>query len=105
MNKITKQFLFCALSLTALTFVSCDEDDATGDSTLQVTTGVVGTTNLIAPLTASQTVAEENEGTYEFTITLNNPQSVDIVVEVLQTAGDAVAGEDFDYSSSVTIPA
>lgn len=105
MKKITKQFLFCALSLTALTFVGCDNDDATGDSTLQVTSGVVGTVSLSEPLSASQTVLEGMEGTYEFTVTLNEPQSVDVHVAVLQTAGSAVAGEDFDYTTELVIPA
>ena len=105
MKKITKQFLFCALSLTALTFVSCDNDDATGDSTLQVTSGVVGTVNFVGDLEATQTVSEESEGAYEYTVSINTPQSVDIIIEVIQTAGSAVAGEDFDYSPTVTIPA
>lgn len=104
MKKITKQFLFCALSFAALTFVSCDDDDATGDSTINVTSGVVGTIGLVSPLAATQTV-DEAEGTYEFTVTLSHTQPVDVQVQVIQTAGSAVPGEDFDFSSIVTIPA
>lgn len=100
MKKITKQFLFCALALSAVTFVSCDDnDDATGYSTLEVTQGVVGTVNLVAPLAATQTVFEpvdaDSEITYNFTITLNEPQSVDIHVNVAQIAGSATEGDDF----------
>lgn len=109
MKKITKQFLFCALSLSALTFVSCDDDDATGYSTLEVTEGVVGTTTLTAPLMASQTVNEPinaaSETVYYYTITTNLPQSVDIHVGVKQIAGSATADEDYKFDNDIVIPA
>lgn len=108
MKKITKQFLFCALSLSALTFVSCDDDDATGDSTLEVTQGVVATVNLVAPLAATQTVNEpvevDDEITYSYTITLNQPQSKDVHISVMQIAGSADS-EDFEFTADVVIPA
>lgn len=108
MKKITKQFLFCALSLSALTFVSCDDDDATGNSTLEVNEGVVATVSLVAPLAATQTVNEpvevDDEITYSYTITLNEPQSKDIHFSVKQIAGSADS-DDFEFSPSVVIPA
>lgn len=104
MKKITKQILFLAFSLSAFTFVSCDNDDATGDSTLQVNTGVVGTIALNG-FSNSQTV-QEGDASYDYTITLNEAQSVDVVVEVIVTASNnATVGEDFDYTDLVTIPA
>lgn len=110
MKKITKQILFLALSLSAFTLVSCDDeydnlnDDATGESTLQVSTGVVGTINLTG-FSNSQTVAEA-DNVYTYTVTLNSPQSVDVYVDVIVTASNnAVVGEDFDYSNKVIIPA
>lgn len=104
MKKITKQFLFCALSLSALTFVSCSKDDATGQSQLEVATGVIATVSLNAPLAASQTLNEGDDVSYSFTVTLNKPQSKDIHFKVSQIAGTA-DGDDFNADAEVVIPA
>jgi hypothetical protein len=103
MKKITKQFLFCALSLSALTFVSCSTDDATGSSTLEVATGVIGTVNFATPVVGMQTVNEGDDVSYAYTITLNKPQSVDIHFKVGQIDGTASA-DDFS-AEEVIIPA
>jgi hypothetical protein len=105
MKKITKQFLFCALSLSTLAFVSCDDkDDATGSSTLEVTEGVVGSIALSAPLAATNTVNESDEGSYSYTVTLDKAQSVDVHVTVKQIAGSA-DDHDFEFDSDLVIPA
>ncbi|CAN1539299.1 hypothetical protein MCEGE10_01692 [Flavobacteriaceae bacterium] len=103
MKKITKQFLFCALSLSALTFVSCSKDDATGSSTLEVATGVIATVNFATPIVGMQTVNEGNDMSYDYTITLNKPQSKDIHFKVGQIAGTATS-DDFT-AEEVIIPA
>lgn len=103
MKKIIKQFLFCALSLSALTFVSCSKDDATGQSQLEVATGVIATVNLNSPLAASQTINEGNDVSYTFTVNLNKPQSKDIHFKVNQIAGTA-DGDDYS-AEEVVIPA
>ena len=104
MKKITKQFLFCALSLSALTFVSCSKDDATGQSQLEVATGVIASVNFTAPLVAAQTVNEFDEPSYTYTITLNKPQSKDIHFKVSQIAGTA-SSDDYTTDAEIVIPA
>jgi len=103
MKKIIKQFLFCALSLSALIFVSCSKDDATGQSQLEVATGVIATVNLNSPLAASQTINEGNDVSFTFTVNLNKPQSKDIHFKVNQIAGTA-DGDDYS-AEEVVIPA
>jgi hypothetical protein len=104
MKKITKQFLFCALSLSALTFVSCSKDDATGQSQLEVATGVIATVGLNSPLAASQTLNEGDDVSYSFTVTLNKPQSKDIHFKVSQIDGTADS-DDYTADAEVVIPA
>lgn len=103
MKKITKQFLFSVLSLSAITFVSCTKDDATGKSQLEVATGVNATVNLNAPLAASQTINEGDDVSYTFTVNLNKPQSKDVHFKVIQIAGTADS-DDFT-AEEVVIPA
>lgn len=87
--------MFCALSLTALTISSCSNDDNTGDSSLIVAQGVNGTISLVAPLSATQTVSEVNENTYQFTVTLDKPQAVDVQVR-FDATGTATLGDDYE---------
>jgi hypothetical protein len=104
MKKILNIKLFSALLLSTL-FVSCDNnDDATGDSTLVVAEGVVGTIALASPLTASQTVREADEDSFDFTITLNKVQVKDIHVSVVQIDGSADE-DDIEFSHDILIPA
>jgi hypothetical protein len=103
MKKITKQFLFSVLSLSAITFVSCTKDDATGQSQLEVATGVNATVNLNAPLAASQTINEGDDVSYTFTVNLDKPQSKDVHFKVIQIAGTADS-DDFT-AEEVVIPA
>lgn len=95
MKKITKQFIFCALSLSALVIVGCSEDNNTGDSSLIVAQGVNGTISLVSPLVASQIVSEVNKNTYSFKITLDKPQAVDVQVR-FEATGSAILGDDYE---------
>lgn len=105
MKKIFYNKFRLGLLLSSMMFISCDDSgDATGYSNLIVAEDVVGTISLDSPLTNSQTVREGDEGVYTYTITLNKPQSIDIHVSVLQTAGDA-DDSDFEYDHELIIPA
>lgn len=104
MKNITKQFLFTVLSLSCLLFVGCYEEDLTGASTQEVAQGVQGTIAFVAPLTATKTVNEAAAETFEFTITLNKPQSVPIHIYVKQVGGNADS-DDFKFSNDIEIPA
>jgi len=106
-NKINSLALLALLG--SLSFTSCDNsDDATGESTLIVNSGVTAS---VAPvtsglsLTSVNNVNEEDENTYEFTVSLSAPQPVDVHVAVKQVAGTAVSDEDFEFDHSVVIPA
>jgi hypothetical protein len=106
MKKISKNFMFSALSLTALLFVGCENEPAlTGQSTIEVSKNVTGSVMLIAPLAATQTVNEGNEGKYQYTLDISNPQPVDIYVKVKLTSGTATRGEDFDFDDQLLIKA
>jgi hypothetical protein len=105
MKKITKIFLFSALSLTSLLFVGCYEEDLTGQSTIDVAQNVVGTVQFVAPLAATQTVNEKNEGKYQYKLNISNAQPVDIHLSVKVKSGTAKRGEDFDFDDHLIIKA
>jgi hypothetical protein len=99
-NKILISFF---IAMMGLVIYSCNKEDYTGHSdltpsnptiTVDVPTGVV---SLI-----------ESDYTYTYTVTLSEPQIVDVAIYVTQIEGDATLGEDFDIantSSRVYIPA
>lgn len=115
MKNINKILLF-SLFASATLLVSCDKDDATGNSTLIVNQGVTGaitalppavTVPVTPPLVFGVTpivVDEKNENKFNFLLTLSVPQPVPVVVKTVQIAGDATMGEDYEVSE-VTIPA
>jgi hypothetical protein len=105
MKNITKKILFSALSLASLLFVGCDEDEFTGQSTIEVAQNVTGTVAFVAPLAATQTVNEKNEGKYEYKLNITNAQPVDIFVKVKVKSGTAVRGEDFEFDDQLLIKA
>jgi hypothetical protein len=106
MKKISKNLILSALSLTALLFVGCEGEPAlTGQSTIEVSQNVGGSVKLIAPLAATQTVNEGNEGKYQYTLDISNPQPVDIYVKVKMKSGTATRGEDFDYDDQLLVKA
>jgi hypothetical protein len=105
MKKIFNTKFSLALAFASLLLTSCDDKgDATGYSTLIVAEGVVGTINLDAPLAATQTVREGDQGVYTYNITLNKPQSVDIHIKISQIDGNA-DDNDFEFTREIVIPA
>ena len=102
MTNINKYTLVSLLSLSAL-FFSCDKDDATGDSTIDAVEGVTGV--ITVPSTTVIEVAEEDEETFNFSVTIDKPQVVDIHLRVQQISGSAHAGDDFEIPTEIVIPA
>lgn len=105
MKNITKKILFSALSLASLLMIGCDEDNFTGQSTIEVAQNVTGTVQFVAPLAATQTVNEKNLGKYQYKINLSNPQPVDIFVNVKVKSGTATRGVDYDFDEHLLIKA
>lgn len=113
MKKNIKLF---SLALATIVFASCDKDDATGDSVLNVNQGVTGTVTALPPAvtvpatpqlvfgTTPIVVDEVNKNEFSFTLTLSVPQPTPVVVKTIQISGDATMGEDFEVGD-VTIPA
>lgn len=102
MKKINKYTMLSLFTATVL-FVACDKDDATGDSTWKATKDVTGT--IMVPFTGMQNVAEANNDKFVFTVTLDKPQVVPVVVAVKQISGTATLGDDYNAPQSITIPA
>jgi hypothetical protein len=100
MRKIKQIFLLSTLILTTL-FVGCNEDETTGQSNLEVATGakITVTTDFASPVSII-----EGDNKYNFTVTLDKPQSVNVVVKINQVGGTASAG-DYAVDKSITIPA
>lgn len=104
MKKTIKQLLYTSLGLLALLSSSCNNnDDNTGDSVLLVNKSSVSTI-LDAPLLATQTVNEGDEGVYSFTVSIPQASTVDIAVDVKQISGSANS-DDFEFDNQVIIPA
>lgn len=96
------RFIKLALVLSALTLtIACSEDDYTGASTQEATNPSLGVTLEFAN---TQTLVEA-EVEFGFTVTISEPQIVDVRVYLTQIGGDATNGEDFSIPGSVTIPA
>lgn len=104
MKKIINKISICIVLAFGLAFISCDKDDATGKGTLDVATEVVGSINLTAPLTPSQTVKEAEEAVFSYTIKLNKPQSVPVKIYISQVGGTA-GEDDFGFDNEITFPA
>jgi len=105
MNKNIKLF---SLVLATLFAVSCDNDDNTGDSTLELTSNVVATVSPVTStlsFTATNTVAEFNENEFEYKVTLSAAQSKDVHFQVSQIAGTATEDADFTFDHEIVIPA
>jgi hypothetical protein len=99
MNKI-KYIL--ATFLFAGFLVSCEKDDFTGHSRLTPSNPTITVT---APATVP---AMETGNTFEFTVTLSEPQIVDVAVHITTIGGTATEGEDFVINNSsgrLVIPA
>ncbi|QWX82947.1 hypothetical protein H0I23_10790 [Cellulophaga sp. HaHaR_3_176] len=98
-NKFLKYTL--GLAITAFTLVSCDDDQNVDQSTLVPTDPTV---SVALSFENSTTLIEQNID-YTFTVSLSEPQIVDVKVYLSQTGGDATLGEDYDMPDSVIIPA
>ena len=90
-----------AVICTLFLAISCSEDDATGYSTMQPTSPTLA---VDWGFENTQTLVEE-ERTYPFTVTLSEPQIVDVQVDLTQVGGDATEGADFAFPHTITIPA
>jgi len=83
-------------------FIACvNTDDFTGDSTWNVSSPSL---SVSLDFANSQTLVEA-ETTYGFTVTLSEPQLVDVSVTLTQTGGTATEGDDFSFPHTVRIPA
>lgn len=96
-----------ALSLLcgSLLFTSCNEDDATGASTLIVNDGVTGVVTTDFDSSVTINVDEFDEDAFTYSVTITEAQPVDIQISVKQIAGDATEDEDFTFDHTVVIPA
>lgn len=84
---------------------SCNEDDATGDSTLEVATGVTGTVVTDFDSSTALTVNEADEETFTYMVSIDKPQAVDIHLTVSKISGSATVGEDIEFETDIVIPA
>lgn len=98
MKKIFSRYI--SILVVAAAFAACSDDDNTSDSTLAPTAPTV--TVAIDHPTATLL---EKDSTFGFTVTLSEPQIVDVAVYVEVSGGDATADDDFTYTSQVVIPA
>lgn len=85
-------------------FTSCEsDDDGTGNATLEVTPNVTGTITTDFDTSAVLDIKEADEGVYNYTVTLNEAQTIDIHLHVIQIDGDASSA---DYvAETLVIPA
>lgn len=102
MKNIIKNISFAVLTLTTLLFAGCAQEPAlTGQSTLEVSNGVAIT---LTTAFASPVTIMEGDQKYGFTVTLNKPQSVNVVVKIKQIGGTA-SSADYTVENELTIPA
>ena len=98
--------LFALALVIGGTFVtSCNEDDATGDSVLEVNSGVTGSVVTDFNSSAALTVNEVDEETFTYMVSISEAHPVDIHLTVSQISGSATPDEDFTFDSVVVIPA
>ena len=98
--------LFALALVIGGTFVtSCSEDDATGNSVLEVNSGVTGSVVTDFDSSAALTVNEVDEETFTYMVSISEAQPVDIHLTVSQISGSATPDEDFTFDSVVVIPA
>ena len=89
------------MSALILTTACSNDDDATGASTMKATTPSL---SVALDFDSSISIVEQ-EATYGFTVSISEPQIVDIRVNLTQIGGDATNGEDFSMPPNVTIVA
>lgn len=101
MKNIYNKFLFSSLSLATLLFVSCSKDDYTGYSTVEVANGAKLT---VTSDFASPKTIVEGDNKYTLTVSIDKPQSFDVVVKINQISGTA-STDDYTVEGKITIPA
>lgn len=83
--------------------VGCEnQDDNVGASTLVPSEGASLSVDL--PFGTNNTLVEQN-ASYDFTVSISEPQIADVKISIAQTAGNASSGDDFTIPSSIIIPA
>ncbi len=96
------KFIKTGLLMSALALmVSCNDNEATGDS---VKTPSSPTLSVALGFTANQNLVEVDMD-YTFTVSLSEPQIVDVNVKLEQVAGTATDGDDFIIPHTVKIAA
>lgn len=101
MKEIIKNifFLLSLVAVISIGVVSCEIDDNTGYSTLVPKTPTI----TITPAFTSPMTLTENGSKYKFTVTLSEPQIVDVKLNITQISGTADAS-DYTLTSSLVIP-
>lgn len=105
MKNIKIKLFVITMLAGSLFFTSCSDDDATGDSVLEVNPSVTGTVVTEFDSSTALTVYEVDQDTLKYTVTISNPQPVDIHLSVSKLSGSATVDSDFAFDSSVVIPA
>lgn len=102
MRTKVKNILFSITLLAIMGFViaSCDDEDNTGFSTLKVSVPTIS----ITPEFSTPLALVENDTKYEYVVSLDMPQLVDIHLSVEQVDGTASA-DDYEITSTIVIPA
>lgn len=97
-----KKIICYLLLLPAFTvFTACDDDDDhKGDTSIKAANPTI----TISDVPTTDVSLDEQDVTYNFPITLSEPQLVDIPIYITVT-GDASLGEDFEIPEKVVIPA
>jgi len=93
-------FSLTLLTMFSLFIVSCDKEDYTGYSTMKPSSPTIS----ITPGFTSPVALVENDAKYEYTVTLSEPQLVDVHLSVAQIDGTASAS-DFEMTTSIVIVA
>lgn len=96
MKKITKIAL---IACSAIVLYSCDNESATGYSTIDATPNVTGSVdaNDVETLTEGES--------FPLVINIDEPQVVDIHVKIKLVSATADPDHDFEYPSEIVIPA
>lgn len=81
--------------------VSCEEDDNQNYGTIVPTKA---TLSVDIPFANPTSLVEQNRD-YAFTVSIDQPQVIDVKIYLTQTAGTAEAGTDYALPSSIIIPA
>lgn len=96
MKKILKKYI--TIMMLSPLFLACDKDDLTGESTLVKSNPTI---SINIPNNAATFI--EKDSTFQYVISIDQPQIADIAIYLTQIAGDATEGEDFTIGTPVVI--